>query len=383
MRGADVLIATPGRLLDFAERGKLLLDAASRSSSSTRPTACSTWASSPTSSASASWCRSPGRRCSSRRPCRRKSPGSPSRSCTIRCASRSSRAASTATTITQALVASATAAPKARDAAPAHSRRRELQERASSSATASATSQVLHRIAGEARLLRRRTARRPGPARAHGHARRVPERRRAAARLLRRRGARPRHSRRQPRLQLRRAALTPRTMSTASAAPAAPARPARHSIVTRADQKHIAEIEKLIARKIEWQDGAQLPPEDEAEAPRRERPQGGRGARRRSERPAPVEGAERPDRQAGPAPRAGRGGRAPGPPREPPPRFAAPSRRAPAPRADRRRSRSAFLLRWPSARRSCARTALLSPGNNPRSGLARSACPITLTSPST
>jgi superfamily II DNA/RNA helicase len=43
-RGADVLICTPGRLLDHCERGKLLMRA-SRFSSSTRPTACSTWAS--------------------------------------------------------------------------------------------------------------------------------------------------------------------------------------------------------------------------------------------------------------------------------------------------------------------------------------------------
>ena len=40
------------------------------------------------------------------------------------------------------------------------------------------------------------------------------------------------------------------------------------TIVSRIDQKAIAEIEKLIARKIDWQDGAQLPPDDEAEAPR-------------------------------------------------------------------------------------------------------------------
>jgi hypothetical protein len=50
-RGADVLIATPGRLLDHFERGKLLLTGV-ESSSSTRPTGCSTWASCPTSNAS-------------------------------------------------------------------------------------------------------------------------------------------------------------------------------------------------------------------------------------------------------------------------------------------------------------------------------------------
>ena len=39
------------------------------------------------------------------------------------------------------------------------------------------------------------------------------------------------------------------------------------TIVTRADQKSIAEIEKLIVRKIDWQEGAEMPSGDEAEAP--------------------------------------------------------------------------------------------------------------------
>jgi superfamily II DNA/RNA helicase len=71
------------------------------------------------------------------------------------------------------------------------------------------------------------------------------------------------------------------------------------TIVSRIDQKAVAEIEKLIARKIDWQDGAQLPPDEEAEAPQREqRSRGGRGgAHRRSERTV-VEGGERPDRHA-------------------------------------------------------------------------------------
>jgi predicted component of type VI protein secretion system len=46
--GIDVLVATPGRLLDLAGQGLVDLNR-SRSSSSTRPTACSTWASSTTS----------------------------------------------------------------------------------------------------------------------------------------------------------------------------------------------------------------------------------------------------------------------------------------------------------------------------------------------
>ncbi|MBV8797677.1 MAG: DEAD/DEAH box helicase, partial [Hyphomicrobiales bacterium] len=73
------------------------------------------------------------------------------------------------------------------------------------------------------------------------------------------------------------------------------------TIVSRADQKAVAEIEKLIARKIDWQEGAQMPAEDdEAEAPARDqRSRGGRGGgRTRSpRRPAGEEG-ERPDRHA-------------------------------------------------------------------------------------
>src|SRR5271167_4941228 len=102
------------------------------------------------------------------------------------------------------------------------------------------------------------------------------------------------------------------------------------TLVSRIDQKAIAEIEKLIARKIDWQDGAQLPPDDEAEAPRREPRHGGRGgAPRRSERAAPVEGGERPDRHASRHPDARRH-HAERPPRE---RVAAEAERAAAPRA--------------------------------------------------
>ena len=68
------------------------------------------------------------------------------------------------------------------------------------------------------------------------------------------------------------------------------------TIVTRADQKSIVEIEKLIARKIDWQEGAVMPSEDEAEAPSRER-RGARGGRHRGEsreeRPKPDRHPER------------------------------------------------------------------------------------------
>ena len=70
------------------------------------------------------------------------------------------------------------------------------------------------------------------------------------------------------------------------------------TIVARVDQKAIAEIEKLIARKIDWQEGAQLPPDDEPGAPAREqRPRGRGGVRMRPQRAAPVEDGERPDRR--------------------------------------------------------------------------------------
>ena len=53
------------------------------------------------------------------------------------------------------------------------------------------------------------------------------------------------------------------------------------TLVSRIDQKAVAEIEKLIARKIDWQEGAQLPPDDEVEAPHsRATPE--RGTRRNS-----------------------------------------------------------------------------------------------------
>jgi superfamily II DNA/RNA helicase len=74
------------------------------------------------------------------------------------------------------------------------------------------------------------------------------------------------------------------------------------TIVSRIDQKSVGEIEKLIARKIDWQEGAQLPAEDDgAEAPARDRsPRGRGGARTRSPRRSANEEAQRPDRPAEP-----------------------------------------------------------------------------------
>ena len=70
------------------------------------------------------------------------------------------------------------------------------------------------------------------------------------------------------------------------------------TLVSRIDQKAVAEIEKLIARKIDWQDGSQLPPDEEVEAPAPARSRGRGGAHRRPERADPVEAGERPARHA-------------------------------------------------------------------------------------
>ena len=74
--GVDVLVATPGRLLDLVAAMRCDL-ARSRCWCSTKPTACSTWASSTTSARSSPSCRASGRRCCSPPPCRARSPSWP------------------------------------------------------------------------------------------------------------------------------------------------------------------------------------------------------------------------------------------------------------------------------------------------------------------
>ena len=113
------------------------------------------------------------------------------------------------------------------------------------------------------------------------------------------------------------------------------------TIVTRSDAKAIAEIEKLIARKIEWQPGAEMPTDDErgrrassartARTPRRTKrtSRAERTRRARARRAERAPGAERAAEQRG-APR----GRASRRSRN---RIAPPSRRTPAAGAQGRR----------------------------------------------
>ena len=82
-KGVEILVGTPGRLLDLAKQKQLRLDRVARWCS-TRPTACSTWASSTTSRRSWRCCPKTGRPCCSRPPCRTRSWRWPAASCATR-----------------------------------------------------------------------------------------------------------------------------------------------------------------------------------------------------------------------------------------------------------------------------------------------------------
>ena len=205
MRGVDVLIATPGRLLDHSERGRLLMsgvellviDEADRMLDMgfipdiericklvpfTRQTLFFTATMPPE--------------------IRRITEQFLHNPVQVEV----SKPATTVATITQQLVKTGREPHDKRDTLRrTDPRRRQLQER-HHLLQPQARGRAAAPLAGAPRLQRRSAARRPGPVGAHRRARCVPQRRGQAADRLRRRRPRPRHSRRQPRLQFRRAA---------------------------------------------------------------------------------------------------------------------------------------------------------------------------------
>ncbi len=128
-----------------------------------------------------------------------------------------------------------------------------------------------------------------------------------------------------------------------------------YSIITRSDQRYIDDIEKLIARKIDWFGPAlvDLPPAEpgsEDEHPRgrgrrerNERPARGREreGRERAPRPAPVEAVEPVEAIAAPAPREERAPRQQEPRQQEARQDTRPERRSEAPRSDNRGGRDA------------------------------------------
>ena len=201
--GVDVIVATPGPAARSLPAAVREARQASSTSCSTKPIACSTWASCPTSAASCGTSRRSGRRCSSARRCRRRSarwrrdaeePGARS-TCSGR---RRRRSASRRRCIpvSQELKA----ALLRRAAAARHPAARRSSSRARSTApTGWPSTWCRHR--------RQRGAdpRQPLAGAAHRGARRVQERQVSRARRDRHRGARHRRRGAQPRRQLRRA----------------------------------------------------------------------------------------------------------------------------------------------------------------------------------
>ena len=249
-RGVDVLVATPGPPARSASGSATSRSTAVRCSSSTRPTACSTWAFCPTCAASSPRCRPAARRCCSRRRCRRRSPGWPASCWSIRRAWRSRRPRRRPRRCDQAVLMVDQGGQAGAARSPA---RRSGDGRASSSSRAPSTAPT-----GCAR-----SSQRQGIAAAAIHGNKSQNareraladfkaRRDARAGRHRHRGARHRHRRRHPRHQLRRARTSRRPTCTASAAPAAPA-PLGDALSLCAPEERgfLRAIERMVKRPIE------------------------------------------------------------------------------------------------------------------------------------
>ena len=102
-QGVDIVVATPGRLLDQMQRQMLRLDRDRNSWFSTKRTACSTWALCPMCARSSNAARRPARRCCSRQRYRRRSSSCADGRCAIPKRSKSAGAAAPAETVTHAL----------------------------------------------------------------------------------------------------------------------------------------------------------------------------------------------------------------------------------------------------------------------------------------
>jgi hypothetical protein len=218
-KGVDVLIATPGRLMDLFEPRQDPAHRLRACWSSTKPTACSTWASSPISRISAPSCPPRARRCCFRRPCRRRSRSW--RQVPVQPQIYRSRTPGRIERQHHPVLVPVAARKQARGAAQPAARS-ETSPTRSSSATARRRARA-QQDAQAARLQGGEIHGDMDQSTASAELDRFKIRRDQHPRRLRCRRARPGRQGRQPRLQLTCPGTTRTTMSTASAAPAAPA----------------------------------------------------------------------------------------------------------------------------------------------------------------
>ena len=243
--GCDILVATPGRLLDLAQQGAVDLSQRRRCWCSTKPTACSTWASSTTSGASSSSCRSSARTCCSRRPI-------PTTSATRRAAAARSAAIEVAPRNADGRNGRADGLPRAEgpQAAPAGAPDQGGQLAPGAGVHAhQARRQPPRPAAGGARHQRRRDPRQQEPGRAHPGAGGVQGQSHHRAGRDRSRGARPRHQGTAASSSTTSCRTCRRTTCTASAARRAPAPTGQAvSLVSPDETSYLRDIERLLGR---------------------------------------------------------------------------------------------------------------------------------------